>query len=403
MKKIKISNGECGDGVCLARVAFAKRCLGGLLMVVLFATAAHGQKERGSAGQNWNYIAADFVVPEKYAGDYGDFRSPLKFRDGSEVKTAVDWGKRRQQILDHWHGMMGQWPALLTEQKLEIVSSEKRENFTEHKIRFRWLPNEITDGYLLIPQNAKGKLPAVITVYYEPETAVGKGNELRDFAYQLAKRGFVTLSIGTRATTDNKTYSLYWPGIKNAKVQPLSMLAYAAANAWHVLANHEKVDEKRIGIVGHSYGGKWAMFASCLFDEFACSVWSDPGIIFNDEHRSINYWEPWYLGYYPQPWRKRGMVTAENPSFGVYPQMRKQGDDLHELHALMAPRPVLVSGGSADTPEQWKALNHSIAVNQLLGKKNRVAMTNRPKHDPTVESNEHIYQFFEHFLMPDGE
>ncbi|MFK5920950.1 MAG: sialidase, partial [Verrucomicrobiota bacterium] len=75
----------------------------------------------------------------------------------------------------------------------------------------------------------------------------------------------------------------------------------------------------------------------------------------------------------------------------------------HELHALMAPRPFLVSGGSADTPEQWKALNHSIAVNQLLGKKNRVAMTNRPKHDPTVESNEHIYQFFEHFLMPGGE
>ncbi|MFK5923419.1 MAG: sialidase, partial [Verrucomicrobiota bacterium] len=332
MKKIKISSREYSGGVQPAGGTLAKRCLGSLLMTVLFCSAARGQNEGGNSGQNWNYIAADFVVPEKYAGDYGDFRSPLKFRDGSEVKTAADWGKRRQEILDHWNGMMGQWPALLTEQKLEIVSSEKRENFTEHKIRFRWLPNEVTDGYLLIPQNAKGQLPAVVTVYYEPETAVGKGNELRDFAYQLARRGFVTLSIGTRATTDNKTYSLYWPGIKDAKVQPMSMLAYAAANAWFALANHEGVDAKRIGIVGHSYGGKWAMFASCLFDKFACSAWSDPGIVFNDEHRSINYWEPWYLGYYPQPWRKRGMVTAENPSFGVYPQLRKQGDDLHELH-----------------------------------------------------------------------
>jgi hypothetical protein len=28
----------------------------------------------------------------------------------------------------------------------------------------------------------------------------------------------------------------------------------------------------------------------------------------------------------------------------------------------------------------------------------RVGMSNRPKHDPTEESNELIYRFFEHFL-----
>ena len=76
------------------------------------------------------------------------------------------------------------------------------------------------------------------------------------------------------------------------------------------------------------------------------------------------------------------------------------GHDLHELHALMAPRPFLVSGGSEDKPERWKALNHSIAVNKLLGYKNRVAMTNRAGHDPTPESNEVLCFFFEHFLKP---
>jgi hypothetical protein len=64
----------------------------------------------------------------------------------------------------------------------------------------------------------------------------------------------------------------------------------------------------------------------------------------------------------------------------------------------MAPRPFLVSGGAEDSPERWKALNHSIAVNRLLGYENRVAMTNRKTHDPTEESNEQIYGFFEHFL-----
>jgi len=373
-----------------------------LILSGVFSGWIRAQGAGGRGGQIWKAIAADFVPPKEFAGDYGDFRSPLKFYDGREVKDAEDWGKRRAEILQRWHGMMGEWPPLFEDQQLEIVSSGQRENFTEHKVRFRWLPNEVTDGYLLVPQNANGELPAVVTVYYEPETAVGKGKELRDFAYQLAKRGFVALSIGTRATTDAKTYSLYWPSIEDAKVEPLSMLAYAAANAFHALANRPEVDPDRIGIVGHSYGGKWAMFASCLYDKFACAAWSDPGIVFNDTRDSVNYWEPWYLGYYPRPWRKRGMVTAENPSYGLYPKLRKQGDDLHELHSLMAPRPFLVSGGAEDTPAQWKALNHTIAVNGLLGHKNRVAMTNRPKHDPTEESNEHIYQFFEYFLMENG-
>ena len=64
----------------------------------------------------------------------------------------------------------------------------------------------------------------------------------------------------------------------------------------------------------------------------------------------------------------------------------------------MAPRPFLVSGGSEDRLERWKALNHTIAVNKLLDCNNRVAMTNRKAHSPTKESNEQIYIFLEHFL-----
>ena len=55
--------------------------------------------------------------------------------------------------------------------------------------------------------------------------------------------------------------------------------------------------------------------------------------------------------------------------------------------------------GAEDGPQRWVVLNHAIAVNKLLGHDNRVAMTNRPTHDPTPESNEVLYLFFEHFLM----
>jgi hypothetical protein len=49
--------------------------------------------------------------------------------------------------------------------------------------------------------------------------------------------------------------------------------------------------------------------------------------------------------------------------------------------------------------ERWEALNHLVAVNELLGKAGRVGMTNRPGHGPTKESNAVLYAFFEHFLQ----
>jgi hypothetical protein len=96
--------------------------------------------------------------------------------------------------------------------------------------------------------------------------------------------------------------------------------------------------------------------------------------------------------------RERGIPNEKNPRTGPYKAMMAENRDLHELHALMAPRPFLVSGGSEDPPERWKALNHSIAVNKLLGFSNRVAMTNRRDRSPNAESNEQMYSIFEEHL-----
>ncbi len=345
----------------------------------------------------WKVISNAFEIPAEWQGKLGKYRSPLSFNDDRKVSSAADWNLRRSELLSDWHRQLGAWPALITDPQVEVLEEQRRENFTQLKIRFLWTPTELTTGYLLIP-DGEGKRPAVITVYYEPETSIGLGKELRDFGLQLARRGFVVLSLGTKEATEAKTYSLYYPSIEKVSVEPLSMLGYAAANAWYVLASRPEVDADRIGIVGHSFGGKWAIFASCLFDKFAAAAWSDPGIVFDNSRSNINYWEPWYLGFHQRPWRTRGLITGENPAHGAYPRLLAEGRDLHELHALMAPRPFLVSGGAEDPPVRWEALNHSIAVNRLLGAEHRVGMTNRALHDPNAESNEVIYRFFDHFL-----
>ena len=373
-----------------------------LISLGLFLTNCVGTKSKGlmEAEKNaiWGQIATHFEPPSEYKNVYGDYRSPLLFYNGDSVKTKKDWQKRRAEIRSRWMDLMGEWPAIMTEQHFEIIDTVYREDFTQHTVRFYWTPNQQTEGYLLIP-NTEGKKPAVITVFYEPETAIGLSDKPnRDFAYQLTKRGFVTLSLGTTQTTKDKTYSIYYPNIENATMQPLSALAFAAANAWEALAKVEDVDSTRIGITGHSYGGKWAMFASCLYDKFACAAWSDPGIVFDETKGSgVNYWEPWYLGYYPPPWNKTWSKTSSGNN-GLYSQLIQENFDLHELHALMAPRPFLVSGGSGDPIERWTALNHSVAINKLLGYDNRVAMTNRAEHSPNEESNEVLNLFFEWWL-----
>jgi len=364
-----------------------------------------------------------FEPPAELAGDFGDYRSPSVFDDGTAVKTPADWVKRRAEILNYWQEITGRWPPLIAKPAIEYVSEERRENFTQHRVSVeiacRGLPARDpragrprhVNGYILVP-DGEGPFPAVLVVYYDAETGIGLGKspgrpapDYRDFALQLTRRGFVTMSIGT---PDFCSLKAPYKPLCDTQFQPLSALAYVAANCHTALVGLEQpqgprvVDPERIGVMGHSYGGKWAMFASCLYEKFACAVWSDPGIVFDEARANVNYWEPWYLGYESDKQRQRGIPSEANPRTGAYKKLMADGRDLHELHALMAPRPFLVSGGSEDTVERWKALNHTIAVNEVLGYKSRVAMSNREGHSPTAESNEQVYQFFEFFLKSGG-
>jgi hypothetical protein len=364
-----------------------------------------------------------FAAPAPYARDFGSYKSPLVFYGGTPIQTPADWQRRRAEILATWRNLLGTWPPLIEKPKVQYLEQQHRDNFTQHKVVIEIAPGgQTVAGYLLVPdagnqrtndreqktdEIAAGRppasvlrLPAVLVVFYDPETGVGLGKGGRDFAYQLAKRGFVTLSIGTPEFCSLKPpyKPLCETPVGQPPLQPLSALAYVAANCHTALAHMPNVDPERIGIVGHSYGGKWAMFASCLYEKFACAVWSDPGIVFDETRPNINYWEPWYLGWDGSRARERGVPSDTNLRTGSYKTMIETGRDLHELHALMAPRPFLVSGGAEDPLKRWQTLNHTVAVNQLLGYTNRVAMTNRATHDPTPESNEQLCVFFEHFL-----
>lgn len=350
-------------------------------------------------------IAAYFTPPSEFSGDYGTFRSPLAFDDDAPVKNADDWRRRREEIRAKWQKMLGGTFELLPSPQIEFGIRERRENFTQHKVVVDVAAGKKVEGYLLVP-DGQGPFPAVFVPFYEPETSIGRGKPdtlgAIDFGLQLTRRGFVTLSIGTpdKLETGSDDTRKLLVGIGDAmQRQPLGYLALVAANCNTALRSLPYVDPDRVGIVGHSYGGKWSMFASCLDERFAAACWCDPGIVFDESNRSINYWEPWYLGWQPGPHRAPGVPTADNPRTGLYKTLYEENSRaMIELHAMAAPRPILLSGGSEDVPWHWQAFNHLIAVNKVLGFENRAAMTTREGHRPTPEAAAVIYAFFEFFL-----
>ena len=80
-------------------------------------------------------LASFFQPPEQYHSDFGTFRSPLLFDDGTRVKTSADWQRRREEILSTWHATMGPWPPLVERPRVETVATMRRENLTQHQLR----------------------------------------------------------------------------------------------------------------------------------------------------------------------------------------------------------------------------------------------------------------------------
>ena len=107
----------------------------------------------------WARLAPYFSTPAEFAGQLGPYPSPLKFYNGQPVKSPADWPKRRQEILAKWHELMGAWPKLLAQPRIEFLGQTHRENFTQRQVKVEIATDYFIAGYLLVPDGA-GPFPA---------------------------------------------------------------------------------------------------------------------------------------------------------------------------------------------------------------------------------------------------
>src|SRR5215475_2434824 len=99
----------------------------------------------------WQMLAPFFEPPPEFRNQFGSYRSPLQFVDGTFVKTAADWSRRREEILNQWQKVMGPWPSLLQKPQIEFLARTHRDNFTQNRIRIEIGPGETGEGWLLVP------------------------------------------------------------------------------------------------------------------------------------------------------------------------------------------------------------------------------------------------------------
>lgn len=226
--------------------------------------------------------------------------------------------------------------------------------------------------------------PGMVIPFYNPDRMVGINvltqepleNEapLIQFGRHLAEQGYMV--VCTEAfpyntvpePKENVGFAWWQNGAEkllqdNPNWTGIAKLAYDTSRALDLLLEQPNIDVNKIGVMGHSLGGKMSFYAGCLDDRFKAIVGSDFGMGW-----SFTNWDaPWYLG-----------KQITHPNFTLAH---------HHLLALFAPKPFLIIGGEADRPASWQYLNEARKVYALYDKPENIGFFDHASgHRPTEES-----------------
>jgi hypothetical protein len=336
-----------------------------------------------------------------------DRNNLLEYRDAAgsvrAVKTAEDWQRRRSATLRAMQDVMGELPGNDRRVPLDVKVQEEVDVglYVRRLITYQSEPGSRTPAYLCIPNavlsGAVSEAPAVLCLH-PTDNVVGHqvvvglgGREGRQYAAELAERGYVTLSPSYPHLAD------YWPN--------LGRLGYVSGTMKAVWDNIRGLDlfdslpyvdrSRGYGAIGHSLGGHNAIYTAA-FDPRITVLASSCGF---DSY--LDYYDGaeanWYFGkgwcqirYMPRLSNYRGKL--EEVPF-----------DFHELLGAVAPRPLFVNAPLHDSNFRWESVDRCAAaarpVYKLLGGEGNL-IVEHPNcgHDFPNEMREGAYQTLDSVL-----
>ncbi|MBI3881724.1 MAG: hypothetical protein HY301_16870, partial [Verrucomicrobia bacterium] len=135
--------------------------------------------------------------PPAKLSDSGPKLSPLIAADSGKAA----WPKRREELKHEWTKFLGEFPKTKAPLAAEFLVKEELPTFTRQLVTFQIEEGVRTDAMLLLPKNAKGKLPGIVLFHptysnhYARAVGLEGGEEPeRQQAVQLVERGYVVLA-----------------------------------------------------------------------------------------------------------------------------------------------------------------------------------------------------------------
>ncbi len=255
------------------------------------------------------------------------------------VKSPSDWQHRRAEIVHGMETVMGRLPG--NEKRIPFAMSIDEDvdcgNYIRRLISFASEPNCRVPAYLCIPKTVlqEGKkAPAVLCLHGTDNVighgvVVGLGRENRQYASELAERGYVTIA---------PNYPLL------AKYQPdLKALGWESGTLKAVWDNMRSLDlletlpyvtKGSFGAIGHSLGGHNAVYTS-VFDDRITAVVSSCGL---DSY--LDYYDGDEKNWFPEKgWCQTRYMLRLAEYRG---HLTEIPFDFHELVGALAPRHVMI-------------------------------------------------------------
>ncbi|MFK8113506.1 MAG: endonuclease/exonuclease/phosphatase family protein [Rubripirellula sp.] len=315
--------------------------------------------------------------------------------------VAVDpeqWSSRRQAIVAAMQKVMGELPARPGEPpKVTLIEETDCGDYVRRKITYRSQPKCETPAYLCIPKQVLRdpslRTPAILCLH-PTDNAIGHdvvvglgGKANRQYASELAQRGYVTLS---------PSYPLlagYQPDLQALGWQSGTQKAiWDNMRGIDLLESMTFVDKDKFGAIGHSLGGHNSIFTA-VFDQRIKGVVSSCGFdAFPD-----------YYGGDQNKWKagKGWTQLRYMPKLADYQgRLNEIPFDFDQLLAALSPRSVLIVAPLHDSNFQAASVDRVTAtarkVFALHGSADQLRVLHPDcNHDFPAEYRESAYQMFD--------
>ncbi|HEY7210254.1 MAG TPA: prolyl oligopeptidase family serine peptidase [Bryobacteraceae bacterium] len=274
-------------------------------------------------------------------------------------KAQADWPQRRNAFQQAMAPFLGTAPTTKAPLLSEVLEEHRGNGFLRRKVRYQSAAGEWIPAFLLIPDNRRGRIPAVLCPHQTTQAGKNSPAGLADVPEQhtalwLARRGYVTLTwdalcFGERHKRESGHYGDAIPFYqRHANWSLLSKMIWDLSRSIDYLETLDFVDAKRIGCVGHSHGGITTLFGMALDPRIAAGA-SNCGF---DTFRIDGNTFRW------------SHATALLPRLGFYISSRyltmefyravpdseviRTPFDMHQMLSLIAPRPLILTASDDD-------------------------------------------------------